>query len=129
MLKKLYLIVGITTIILFIATGQYLLRVFPEKDKLDLAFRVMQRSRHIFILLSGCTLSLIGVYFKAANNSIAYTLQLFATLILFLSNAMFIYCFFYEVEIAYIPDTPVLHIATYSFLAGAVIHALARLKA
>ncbi|HRH58831.1 MAG: hypothetical protein U0T69_13725 [Chitinophagales bacterium] len=125
MFKKIYLIIGILTVLIFIATGQYLLRAFPDKEKLDLTFRVMQRSRHIFILLSGCTLSVIGVYFQKSNNKFSYALQLLATFILFTANILFIYCFFYEVDISFIPSTPLLHVATYSFLAGIVLHAIA----
>lgn len=125
MIKKSYLIFGIVTVIIFVATGQYLLRCFPDKEKLDLTFRVMQRSRHIFILLSGCTLAAIGIYFQPSNNKLSYIIQLVATLILFSTNLLFIYCFFYEVDIAFIPSTPLLHIATYSFLAGIVLHAIA----
>ena len=36
MFKKIYLIIGILTVLIFIATGQYLLRAFPDKEKLDL---------------------------------------------------------------------------------------------
>jgi hypothetical protein len=128
MIKKLYLAYGIATILIFIATGQYLLRAFPDKDVLDLSFRVMQRSRHIFILMSGFTLTSMGLYFQLSEIKWIRAAQLLATLLLFLANTLFIYAFFYEVDITYIPKTPAIHIATYIGLAGIVLHGAVLLK-
>ena len=121
-LKLLYLSIGILTVLIFLATGQYLKHQFPNKEGMDLAFRVMQRSRHIFILLSGLTLSGIGIYFQYARTRLFVTLQYIAFSLLFIANALFVYAFFYEVETLFIPKTPVLHYAAYLVLGGVFLN-------
>lgn len=121
-LKILYLSTGILTVLIFIATGQYLKHKFPNKEGMDLAFRVMQRSRHIFILLSGLVLAGIGTYFQSAKAQLFIIVQYIAFAILIIANVLFIYAFFYEVETHFIPKTPVLHYAAYLILAGVVLN-------
>lgn len=121
-LRLLYLSVGILTVLIFIATGQYLKHKFPNKEGMDLAFRVMQRSRHIFILLSGLVLAGTGTYFQSAKTQLFVLIQYIAFAILFIANVLFIYAFFYEVDILFIPKTPILHYATYLILAGVVLN-------
>lgn len=121
-LKLLYLSLGILTVLIFIATGQYLKHQYPNKAGMDLAFRAMQRSRHIFILLSGLVLAGTGTYFQSAKTRLFVIIQYIAIIILFIANALFIYAFFYEVETSFIPKTPILHYATYLILAGVVLN-------
>jgi hypothetical protein len=128
MIRKIYLYYGIATILIFIATGQYLLHAFPDKTELDLSFRVMQRSRHIFILMSGFTLTALGLYFVLSTIKWIRAAQLLATILLFSANTLFIGGFFYEVDISFIPKTPMIHIATYIGLAGIVLHGSVLLK-
>ncbi len=117
-LKLLYLSKGILTVLIFLATRQYLKHKFPSKEGMDLAFRVMQRSRHIFILLSGLVLSGIGIYFQYARTRLFVMIPYLAFALLFAVNALFIYAFFYEVYVSFIPKTPIIHYAAYLVLGG-----------
>lgn len=127
-LKILYLSIGILTVLIFLATGQYLKYKFPNKEGMDLAFRTMQRSRHIFILLSGLVLAGIGTYFQLAKTQLVVIIQCIAFVILLIANALFIYAFFYEVETHFIPKTPIVHYATYLILAGVVLNFVGTLR-
>lgn len=121
-LRLLYLTVGILTVLIFIATGQYLKHKFPNKEGMDLTFRAMQRSRHIFILLSGLVLAGIGTYFQSAKAQFFIRVQYLAFVTLMIANTLFIYAFFYEVETHFIPKTPLVHYATYLILAGVALN-------
>lgn len=127
-LKLLYLCIGILTVLVFLGTGQYLRRVFPNKENIDLAFRVMQRSRHIFILLSGLVLSGIGIYFQSARLALFRIIQYIAFVILIVANGLFIYAFFYEVDTNFIPQTPILQYAAYLILAGVALNFIATFR-
>ncbi len=121
-----YLFIGISGLLFFIWTGQYLLKKFPEKQQLDLSFRVMQRSRHIFLLLISLIEIGIGIYIQPVNRFFFILIQRIATSLMVCAHILFIYAFFYEIEVKWIPETPILHYATYLVLASLSIHFLTK---
>jgi magnesium-transporting ATPase (P-type) len=122
MIKRAYLIIGLITIIIFLITGRYLRIVYPDKDAMDMAYRIMLRSRHLAILFSGVGLTFLGVYFTLAKNKWILLAQQIATLFLILANILIIYCFFYEADVFFVPATPIFHLVAYLILAGLVLH-------
>ena len=87
-----------------------------------MAFRVMLRSRHIFILLVSLIEIGIGVYIQQSTKMLYLSIQWLATILLVVAHALFIFAFFYEVEIIHIPKTPILHYAAYFALASLILH-------
>jgi magnesium-transporting ATPase (P-type) len=126
--STLYLFIGLLSLFFFTWTGKYLGRNYPDKHNLEMAFRVMLRSRHIFILLVSLIEIAIGVYIQQSSKMLYLSIQWLATMLLVVAHALFIYAFFYEVEIIHIPKTPILHYATYFVLASLILHLLTKFE-
>lgn len=123
-LKVVYLTIGFALLLFFAWTGRYLRTTYPDKSQMEPAFRVMLRSRHIFLLLMSFVQIGIGVYIQLAYDKILRYAQYAATLLLLTANGLFIYSFFYEVDVTMVPRTPLVHQATYLSLAAIVLHSL-----
>jgi hypothetical protein len=121
-LKVIYLFAGTASLLFFVWTGQYLNATYPTKEDMDMAYRVMLRSRHIFLLLVSLLEIGMGVYISSADRKVFILIQYAATLSLLTAHILFIYAFFYEVDVQYIPKTPVLHNATYLALFSIILH-------
>jgi hypothetical protein len=124
----LYLFIGLLSLFLFTWTGKYLRTTYPDKQNLEMGFRVMLRSRHIFILLVSLIEVGIGVYIHQSMNKIFLGIQWLATILLIVSHSLFIYAFFYEVAITNIPKTPILHYAAYLVLISLMLHLLTKFE-
>lgn len=123
-LKILYLVLGIGGFVFFAWTGRYLRFGYPDKDALDTGFRVMLRSRHIFLLLFSLLEIGIGVYIRPSAKKTVLAIQWLATGLIITAHTLFIYGFFYETAVETIPATPVIHQAAYLAVAGVVLHLL-----
>ena len=126
--STIYLFIGLSSVFFFTWTGKYLRTFYPDKQNLEMGFRVMLRSRHIFILLVSLLEIGIGVYIHQCSRKIYLSIQWLATVLLFVAHLLFIYAFFYEVEIVNIPKTPILHYATYIALASLILHILTKFE-
>ncbi|CAM3824959.1 hypothetical protein AQAU111925_07485 [Aquirufa aurantiipilula] len=115
-----YLLIGLSSLYFFTWTGKYLNTIYPDKHNLDTRFRVMLRSRHIFILLISLIEIGIGVYIQPCRTKFFLFLQWLTLLLIITSHLLFIYAFFFEVEIIHVPKTPILHYATYIVLASVI---------
>jgi hypothetical protein len=85
--------------------------------------RLLYRTRHIFILLSGLTNLGIGAYFTYRDEVWRRALQLVGSGLTFLSSFLFIVAFFYEPGLGNL-RTPLSHWGTYCIAAGVVLHVL-----
>ena len=88
--------------------------------------RLLYRTRHIFILLSGLTNLGIAAYFTYRDEFWRRALQMVGSGLTFLSSSLFIVAFFYEPGLGNL-RTPLSHWGTYSIVAGVVLHALSGL--
>ena len=123
-LRILYLTVGIASVLFFAWTGDYLRTTYPDKVSMDMGFRVMLRSRHIFILLVSLLEIGMGIYIQPAKRRMYQIVQGLATGLLLVAHGLFIWAFFYEVSTKTIPQTPILHWATYCVLASIIVHGI-----
>ncbi len=85
--------------------------------------RLLYRTRHIFILLSGLTNLGIAAYFTYRDEVWRRALQLVGSGLTFLSPFLFIVAFFYEPGLGNL-RTPLSHWGTYCIAAGVVLHVL-----
>ena len=60
-MKRLHLIIGLTVVVIFLLTGQYMEYVH-NRLLLD-GTRMLYRSRHIYLLLAGLLNLILGIYF------------------------------------------------------------------
>jgi hypothetical protein len=85
--------------------------------------RLLYRTRHIFILLSGLTHLGIGAYFHYRQQLLNRILQLLGSGLTLLASVLFIVAFFKE---PWLKDlhTPLSHWGAYSIAVGVLLHAL-----
>src|SRR4051794_21907562 len=95
-MKRVHLAIGIILFLLFIITGRLMRIDFPDKGEIAQDFRLLMRSRHIYILLSGLLHLLLGLYFRWKPDWNARIVQFLASCVLIGSSSMFIAAFFLE---------------------------------
>ena len=126
-MKKAHLIFGVLIVVGFLLTGQYMDKFYNHLDGMPDGPRLLYRTRHIFILLSGLLNLGIGAYFTRRIQPWRRTLQLLGSLLIFTASLLFLIAFFYEPNL---PDlhTPLSHWGTYTIATGAVLHVVSGVR-
>src|ERR1044072_3175358 len=122
-MKKADLIFGLSVVITFLLTGQYMDKHFHHMVGMPDAPRLLYRTRHIFILLSGLLNLGIGAYFTYRIETWRRAIQLLGSLFIFTASLLFIIVFFYEPNLSNL-RTPLSHYGAYAIAAGAVLHVI-----
>ena len=122
-MKRLHLILGLSVIVVFLLTGQYMEyvhnRILPDGT------RMLYRSRHIYLLLSGLLNLILGSYLVPQPRGWRRTIQLVGTILIILSPGLLLAGFFFEPHRS--PDeTRVAALGIFSIAIGTVLHALAQ---
>lgn len=120
-MARLHLIFGIGLFIVFLVTGKFMRVDFPEKDAIPQDFRLLMRSRHIYILLSSLLHLALGVYLTIQPQMWRKTLQIFASVLLFAGSVLFVWAFVYETYTTRL-FSEVSRFALYLTLAGTIFH-------
>jgi hypothetical protein len=126
-MKKVHLIFGVAVVVAFLLTGQYMDKHFHHLVGMPDAPRLLYRTRHIFILLSGLLNLGIGAYFTYRVEPWQRTIQLLGSLFIFAASFLFVIGFFYEPNLSNL-RTPMSHYGTYAIAAGAVLHVISGVK-
>ena len=82
--------------VIFLLTGQYMDRVHDHLQGMPDGPRMLYRTRHIYILLSGLLHLGIGSYFKYRSESVRRIVQLLGSLLITIAPILFIIGFFRE---------------------------------
>jgi hypothetical protein len=69
---------------------------FPDKGEIDQAFRMLMRSRHIYILLSSLVHLALGVYMQLRTHPIQKLLQIAGSSTLTAASVLLVYAFVVE---------------------------------
>jgi len=93
---KAHLFFGIVVFIIFLITGRFMRADFPDKEIISQEFRLLMRSRHIYILLSSFIHILLGLYLEISREKARKYLQISGSFVLFAGTFLLIYAFFYE---------------------------------
>ena len=93
-----------------------------------MGFRVMLRSRHIFLLLFSLIEIGIAAYIRQATDKMRFGIQLLATFLIVCAHGLFLAGFFNEVRVDTIPETPMIHWATYLGVVGVLLHIITTIK-
>lgn len=94
---------------------------FPDKEIISQEFRLLMRSRHIYILLSSFIHILLGLYLKTNKEIWRKYLQIFGSILLFAGTILLIYAFFYETYTTkYYSDLS--RYGLYVTLSGTILH-------
>ncbi len=93
-MKKLHIIVGLTVVVIFLLTGQYM--EFHKVAEVESGTRMMFRSRHIYILLAGLVNLGIGTYFTYRSPGWRRVLQIIGSVLVIAAPFGMIGAFFRE---------------------------------
>jgi len=124
-MKRLHLIVGLIVVVIFLLTGQYM--EYVHNRLLPDGTRMLYRSRHIYLLLSGLLNLILGSYLIPQPRGRRRTIQIVGTILIILSPGLLLAGFFFEPQRG--PDqTRVAAFGIFSIALGTLLHALVRLR-
>ena len=92
-MKRFHLIVGLTVIVVFLLTGQYM--EYVHNRLLPDGTRMLYRSRHIYLLLAGLLNLAIGIYLTARQGW-RRKLQIVGSLLIVFAPGLLLAGFFSE---------------------------------
>jgi hypothetical protein len=120
-MRWIHLIIGLGMFVIFAVTGQYMRADFPDKEAIPPEFRLLMRSRHIYILFSALIHLTLAAYIRTGPFKPARIVQ-------FAGSALLVISSFYLVR-AFIIETYSTHTFSdlsrsgiYASLAGVVLH-------
>lgn len=122
-MARLHLIFGIVVFLVFLVTGRLMRWHFPDKDAIPQEFRLLMRSRHIYILLASLVHIVLGVYLRISEDARRKYVQTFASALLFTGTLLLIYAFYYETYTTR-HFSEVSRFGLYASLAGTIFHLL-----
>jgi hypothetical protein len=120
----LHRIAGILAVMAFLGTGLYMHRNLPAPSAGTHLLRMLYRSAHVYLLLSGLINIGLGSYFIPSRSAGMRKLQGVGSMLIILSPAIILTGFFYEVPQERL-DRPMIVSAAVSLLAGTLLHLLA----
>jgi hypothetical protein len=126
-MKKIHLIFGALVVLAFLLTGQYMDKYHNHLHGMPDGPRLLYRTRHIFILLSGLLNLGMGVYFTYRSETWRRTMQLLGSLLIFAASFLFLIAFFYEPNLADL-YTPLSHWGTYTIATGVLLHVISGMR-
>lgn len=91
-----HLIFGILLFVVFAVTGRYMRADFPDKDLIPQEFRILMRSRHIYILFSALIHLGLGVYLQLRPLLWQKVIQISGSAMLIYSSVMLVWAFVVE---------------------------------
>jgi hypothetical protein len=95
-MKWLHLAIGIVMFVVFTITGQYMRADFPDKDVIPQEFRILMRSRHIYILFSALIHLALGIYLNLRPRVAQRVFQVAGSAILIVSAVLLVAAFIVE---------------------------------
>jgi len=122
-MRKVHLIFGVLAAIAFLLTGQYMDKYYNHMVGVPDGPRLLYRTRHIFILLSGLVNLAIAAYFTYRRQPLQRTLQVLGSLLILSAPVLFLVAFFYEPKLNNL-RTPLSHWGTYAIATGTLLHLL-----
>ena len=94
--RLLHKITGIVTVLIFLGTGAYMRLNAPGLFESDPTMRMMYRSTHIYILLTGLLNVGLGSYLILSQQKWRRVLQLIGSSFVLIAPPVLIWAFFYE---------------------------------
>ena len=126
-MKRFHIIFGLVVFVVFLLTGQYMDRYHYHLMYMADGPRMLYRSRHIFILMSGLLHVGIGSYFKYRLHAWQRVLQIIGSLLITIATVVFTIAFFYEPGLTDLQN-PLSLLGAISIAVGALLHLLSGIK-
>jgi hypothetical protein len=99
-MKRFHQLFGILVVIVFLLTGQYMDIYLGHLQEMADGPRMLYRSRHIYILLSGLLNMGLGAYFAYHIERWRRALQLLGSGLIVIATCSFIAAFLYEPKLS-----------------------------
>jgi len=126
-MKRFHLIFGLILLVVFLLTGQYMDRFHEHLRFMPDGPRMLYRTRHIFILLSGLLHLGIGSYFSLRVQAWRRALQIIGSALITIAPVIFTIAFFYEPKLEGL-HTPLSLIGMIIIAVGALLHVVSGVK-
>lgn len=126
-LRWVHLAIGIICFFVFTTTGSYMRSDFPDKDAIPQEFRILMRSRHIYILFSALIHLALGVYFQLRTERWRKIVQVAGSIVLLISTVYLVRAFVVETYSTQ-HFTDLSRSGIYASLAGIVLHLIGGLR-
>jgi hypothetical protein len=120
-MKRFHLILGLVVLVVFLLTGQYMDRFHHHLRHMTDGPRLLYRTRHIFILMTGLLHVGLGTYFSLRLTTARRTLQIAGSILITVATVLFIIAFFYEPHFADL-HTPLSLAGTITIAVGSLLH-------
>ena len=120
-MKRFHLIFGVLVLVVFLLTGQYMDRFHYHLMYMPDGPRMLYRTRHIFILMSGLLHLGIGSYFRYHAGKARRTLQIVGSILITIAPVLFTIAFFYEPHLADL-NTPLSLLGMILIATGTLLH-------
>lgn len=95
-MKWFHLIFGLALFFVFTTTGSYMRADFPDKDGIPQEFRLLMRSRHIYILFAALINIVLGVYLQLRRQLVLRVMQLLGSTIVAIGSVLLVYAWYVE---------------------------------
>jgi len=126
-MKRFHLIFGLVVLVVFLLTGQYMDRYHEHLRYTPDGPRMLYRTRHIFILMSGLLHLGIGSYFLPRAPGWRRALQILGSALITIAPILFTIGFFYEPNLQGL-YAPLSKAGVIISAVGALLHALSGVK-
>lgn len=120
-MRRVHLAVGAVVVVAFLLTGQFMDRFHKHLEGMPEGPRMLYRTRHVFILMSGLVTLGVGAYLRPRVGRRRRACQLCGSALLMVASALFIAAFFYEPGMEGL-ETPLSHWGAYAIVAGVALH-------
>lgn len=126
-MARAHLLFGIIVFVVFLITGRFMRLDFPDKEIISQEFRLLMRSRHIYILLSSFVHIILGLYLQTDEKAWRKYLQIFGSALLTLGTVLLVWAFFYETyTLNHFSEMS--RFGLYATLAGTAFHLFSRFR-
>jgi len=126
-MKRFHIIFGLIVVVVFLLTGQYMDRYHQHLMYMADGPRMLYRTRHIFILMSGLLHLGIGSYFKYRLQTWRRVLQILGSLLITIAPVLFTVAFFREPNMQHL-ETPLSLVGMILIAVGALLHLVSGIK-
>lgn len=120
-MKRFHIIFGLLVLVVFLLTGQYMDQYHQHLAYMPDGPRMLYRSRHIFILMSGLLHVGIGSYFKYQLQTWRRVLQVIGSVLITTATVLFTIAFFYEPRLTELQN-PLSLLGAISIAVGVLLH-------
>lgn len=120
-MKRFHLVFGLIVLVVFLLTGQYMDRYHQHLMYMADGPRMLYRTRHIFILMSGLLHLGIGTYFIYRLTTARRALQIAGSILITVASVLFVIAFFYEPGLGQL-NAPLSKAGVIATAVGALLH-------